>query len=350
MKRTTDPNTVEEQRGLGIHSESLVINSLDSTPCRAFDQDYVDKLKQSGVTAINVTAAWIEDDFEGALLGSIHNPGILGWYEVVDRYDDLVLVRTVDQLRKLKQENKIGLMLGFQNAKPVESKTSLHLFRELGIRIIQLAYMRRNLLGDGGGERLSCGLSKFGVEIVEEMNRRGIVVDLSHVSKATALDAIEVSKEPAIFSHSSAFSLCRNIRNVDDATIKALAEKGGVIGIAAMSMLLSERANDQGSTVQDYLNHIDYVADLVGTDHVGIGLSAAPDSLSKEVLQDVIAKEHRLFPEFGVAPSLNKRYCLRSITELTEITKGLVGRGYSDNEIKKIIGGNFLRVFSRVWK
>jgi len=335
MKDIINLSKEEEQRASNLHRRSVVINSLESTHDHDFTPDYVNKLNQAGITAANVTVSG-RDVFQG----------LLNWYNVIEKFNSISLVKTSDHIRKLKDEGKFGIILGLQNARPIEYNISiLRILYELGIRIIQLTYQTRNLLGDGCGERTDCGLSKFGVEAVEEMNRYGILIDLSHVGKRSSMDALEISKKPVIFSHSCVRSLQNHIRNVDDEQIKALAENGGTIGLAGVSAFIRERGAQEGTTIEDYLNHVDYIVDLVGADHVGIGLDATPES---RTLEDAVRFD-RAWPELGMPPLMETRYCIKSILQVVDITKGLVARGYSDNEIEKILGGNFLRIFNEVW-
>jgi membrane dipeptidase len=345
MKKKSSLTKDEEQEAIDLHRKAIVINGLESTRDPDFTPEYFDVLKRGGITAMNATSAWVDDDFQGAVLGSALRNGILGWYDIVDRHTKFSLVRSVDQIKKIKIEGKVGLILGWQNAKPIGDKIPLlRIAYELGIRIIQLTYQRRNLVGDGCGERTDCGLSRFGVDVVKEMNRLGIVIDLSHVGKRTSLDAIEISEDPVIFSHSSARALCSHFRNVDDEQIKAVAEKGGVVGVTGMSTFLRENGMEKGTTVEDLLDHIDYVINIVGADHVGFGLDMDYVLNTAEV-----AKLSEMFPEFDIPPVRKNRYCMENAAQTVDITKGLFVRGYSHQEIKNILGGNFLRVFSRVW-
>lgn len=204
-------------------------------------------------------------------------------------------------------------------------------------------------MGDGLGEKTNCGLSKLGVQVVEELNRLGILIDLSHSGVATTMEAMQISKDPVIFSHANARSLCDNIRNLTDEQMKALSENGGTIGILALSPFLSNRAAQTGSTMEDYLNQIDYVRDLVGVDHVSIGLDLGEASKPEDFLRLRLR-----YPEFPLLDEFKRKgiYApkeLENATTLSAITKGLVTRGYSDEEIQRVLGKNALRVFRDVW-
>jgi membrane dipeptidase len=227
----------------------------------------------------------------------------------------------------------------------------LKIFYQLGLRICGLAYTRRNAFADGCGEKTDCGLSRIGELAVEEMNKLGVLIDLSHCGYTASMQAIDLSKDPVSFTHSCARGVYDHIRNLTDEQIKACAEKGGVIGVNAFSNYLHPKGLAEGATVAHSLNHIDYIVNLVGVDHVGIGTDTTESRTVDEALELA-----RAYPELGEPPksvtleSIRKRYALKSIMEIRNYTRGLVARGYSDQEILKILGGNFLRLFKKVWK
>jgi microsomal dipeptidase-like Zn-dependent dipeptidase len=227
----------------------------------------------------------------------------------------------------------------------------LEVYHALGIRFMQLTYQRRNLVGDGCGERTNAGLSKFGVEVVKELNRLGIVIDLSHVGVRTTLETIELSAHPVAVTHSGVRALCDTVRNKTDEELKALAARGGVIGIPPKSGFLTENGLREGTTIDDYIKHIDYVADLVGIDHVGIGTDVGDER--KYTVERMSAFNQR-YPEVAIIDGdlrteVMHTAGLQSPGTLYNITAGLVRRGYSDADIRKVLGENFARVFREVW-
>jgi membrane dipeptidase len=266
---------------------------------------------------------------------------ILDMQDLINEESEKVLLaKTAEDVAIAKREEKVAIFLGFQNIPPLENDLrTLKLYHHLGVRIIQLSYHFRNAAADGGAEPLGSGLSLFGILLVEEMNRLGMVVDLAHVGKQSVLDAIEVSKDPVIASHSNPRALVDAYQNKTDEEIKALAEKGGVIGITAFPRLVSLEPDK--CTLDDLLNFIDYVVRLVGVSYVGIGLDFAEGWAEfPPYRRNLIKIDKRIYawPK-GI----------ETITEFPNITRGLVERGYSDNEIQKILGGNFLRVFKKVF-
>jgi membrane dipeptidase len=214
---------------------------------------------------------------------------------------------------------------------------------KLGLRSLQLTYMERNLLGDGCLEPENRGLTNFGMQIVRECNRLGILVDCSHVGHQTTLDAIRESKKPIVISHTAVRAIVDNPRCVTDQQMKAVAEKGGTIGITTFSPFIRR---DQMPTLDDYLDHFDYAIKLIGEDHV----TFATDWF------DGKTKTNWATPWFYPEVTQGKKYGGLGLTgfskraELTNVIEGFRKRGYSDQRISKLLGGNFIRVLQEVWK
>jgi membrane dipeptidase len=202
------------------------------------------------------------------------------------------------------------------------------------------AYNLNNLAG-GGCHDGNAGLTSFGRDVIKEMNRVGMVVDCSHTAYRTTMEAMQVSDAPVIFSHSCAKALRNHGRNIVDEQIKACAKTGGVVGITGVSLFLGE--NDTSS--ETFVNHIAHAADLVGPEHVGISLDYAFDAENVDGLLDANkaywpeSEDYGRWPTSYVPPK-----------QLMEITETMVKRGFRDREILGVLGGNFLRVASEVWK
>ena len=203
-----------------LYDESLVIDGLNVSN---WDSPAVyESLSLGGVTAINATIATWEGFAE-----TLDN--ISAWsLRFKERSDSITLVETVDDILEAKRNGRTGIILGWQNATPIENDLDrLGLFHRLGVRIVQVTYHERNLLGNGCYERRDDGLSHFGADTVAEMNRLGILVDLSHVGEKTTLDAIETSRKPVAFTHANARSYHEVVRNKTDEALRALADRGG---------------------------------------------------------------------------------------------------------------------------
>jgi membrane dipeptidase len=240
--------------------------------------------------------------------------------EIEQNHDKIAIVKTHDEILKNNDKGKISVILSNEGADTYRGNLGvLRMMYRLGIRLIGLVWQSRTLLADSHSDRTNGGLSNLGVSFIEEMNKLGMIVDVAHLNDPGFWDVLEASKDTVIDSHACCRELCNKTRNLTDEMIKALAEQDGVIGITFVRGFLCEDANKAG--VNAVVDHIEHVVNLVGVNHVGIG----PD-----------------FEGGGLA--------LEDATKMPEITIELVKRGYSDGDVKKILGGNFLRVFKNVWK
>lgn len=352
-----DLSKEEERRSFDLHEKAIVVNALSTfygiadvtniNPLRV--SRYHEIMRRGGVTGVNFTIA-MDHSFSEACRNIS---------AVVDSMEHavsgkMVQVKSAEEIREVKKNDMCGLMFGFQNTLPIEYNLGfLKTFHTLGIRIVQLTYQKRNLVGDGCGEEGNGGLSEFGVKVVEEMNRLKMLVDLSHCGYRTTMEAIELSKAPVAFTHTNARALNDCIRCKSDEQIHALAEKGGVMGITVLSKFIKPEGKIKGSSLEDFLDHIDYVVNLVGVNHVGLGLDIF-ELRSKEDLEETLAGRLYLkYPEMRIGAELDtyeKYFCegLKCMSESLNVTRGLVSRGYSDEEIAKILGGNFLGLFEGV--
>ena len=204
----TTGRKVEERdakaRAQSLHKESVFINALDSTWFPGFSDTYVANLHASGITASNVTVNYVPWSDSAEAMRSFH----AFWALARRLSNDVMIATTVDDILRAKAQGKMALILGFQSPKPIDDYLGLlEMFYQLGLRISGLSYQRRSYLANGCGEDRDDGLSKLGREVVREMNRLGIVIDLSHLGDTSAAEAIEVSAHPVIFSHSNARSV-----------------------------------------------------------------------------------------------------------------------------------------------
>lgn len=290
-------------------------------------------MKEGGVTAAVVTAA---ADLPGSesLRSVLQNVDAMN-LELDESGGEVVVATSAKEIVEAKRNGKVAFVLGIEGGRPLEGDLALlRTFHRLGIRSVEFTWNYRNMLGEGVGETRGMGLSDFGARVVEEMNRLGMVIDLSHTSKPTFTQALECSKDPVIASHSNAMALCNHRRNLDDDQIHAIAEKNGVIGINFWPDFVASNP-----TIEDLLNHIDYISKLVGVDHVGLGPDYV-ESAEEKSYMDFLA-ESRI-------PSQPFPSGVEDITKLKNMTHGLISRGYSDAEIKKVLGENLLRVFRDV--
>lgn len=316
-------------------------------------ESFIKAIKKSGITVGSVTQGGVFGDpyftYEGAIAD------ISGWVRRFDRLEEVyVKVNRAENIRTAQKEGKVGIILNFQNSTPIGNDLAkLDFFYDLGIRIIQLTYNVRNSVGDGCTERTDCGLSRFGVDLVARMNMLGIIVDLSHCGHKTTMDAIEISKKPVAFTHTNCRSLHDHPRNKTDEQIRALAGKEGYLGITCHPMFLGGKSK---SILNNLLDHIDYAVNLIGVNQIGIGsdfsgLRHYPDAIMvKAISEDLPAQGWR--DEDGVKTWKGFKAGLERLEhwnmEYASIIRGLISRGYSDNEVEKIVGGNFLSFFEKV--
>jgi membrane dipeptidase len=303
-----------------------------------FSFDY-ELVRQSGFTCGFEAVPTLSEDFDESMEW-------LGKYQsIVAAQPGLVSATRAEDIREAKQEGKQAIMYQLEPQTIGRKLDRIDIAYGLGIRMMLLTFNSRNYLGDGCTERTDTGLSYLGIEVVERLNDIGILVDLSHCGIQTSLDAIKFSKDPVLFNHTGARALNpRSPRLKTDEQLRAIAEKGGLVGISAIPNQLSSEP-EQG--IEDVLNHMDHVAKLVGIDHVAIGLD--------NVFGDQVA-HHR---EWAASKSVDFRksamnlvadfmYGIESPLEWRNIVRGLVSRGYTDEEIEKIIGGNALRIIEEV--
>ncbi|HYO90905.1 MAG TPA: membrane dipeptidase [Pyrinomonadaceae bacterium] len=265
---------------------------------------------------------------------------------VADRGDICLRIDSATDLERVKSSGKFGVLIGVQNADHFQTLDDVDYFHGLGLRVAQLTYNTRNLIGNGATERRDDGLSDYGVAVIERMNRTGIAVDVSHCGDRTTLDAFEASKKPVLITHSNCRALVPgHPRLKTDEAIKKMAATGGVMGITGLRMFTRER---EPTSLGDVLDHFGHVVKLAGIEHVGIGSDSdlyGYDALPPEVLA-------RMRAGYKGSYGLREKIDIEGLNHpkrVYDLTEGLISRGYSDRNIKLILGGNFKRALSRVW-
>jgi membrane dipeptidase len=250
-------------------------------------------------------------------------------------------IERADDILRAKQEGKIGFLPTVEHLAIGGVLERLDVLYGMGVRLGGITYSRRNAIGDGQNERTDAGLSSFGVAVVRRMNDLGMVIDVSHAGFATAMDAIEHSRAPVVFSHNAAYTLRPTARTRKDEELVACAQKGGLIGITAVPNSLSD---DPEQDIACVLDHYDYMVRLVGVDHVAIGTDTLiGDHVGYHI--KMMARGPAAAPTRRPAKYLNG---LESPADGTNIIRGLIARGHSDVDIAKIAGGNALRLFREV--
>lgn len=270
-----------------------------------------------------------------------------GYNSLIARHDDwFERVDTPARLDAIKASGKVGILLGIQNSEHFRKVDDVDYFCGLGQRVSQLTYNARTLIGNGSTERRDDGLSDFGVSIVERMNKVGMAVDVSHCGDKTTLDAFEVSKKPVLITHSNCRALNPNHpRCKTDEAIKAMAAKGGVMGITEVRMFVSAK---EPTGIDAMMDHYDYVAKLVGVEHIGVGSDI--DLVGYDAMPADENKQLRAAYKgsYGFRDKIDidgYTFAKRPF----DLAEALIRRNYSDANIEAILGGNFQRVLKEIW-
>jgi membrane dipeptidase len=312
----------------------------------------VENAMRSGITAVNATISEITTG-ERAFELTIKN--IAAWDHEFERHPNVFMqVRRLDDIRAAKRGRQVGIMLGFQDTVPYAEKIDrVEMFHRLGVRIVQLTYNGSNLVGDGCLVPQDAGLKPYGRDVVAELNELGALVDVSHVGWQTTREAIAASRAPIAATHSGAAAVNNVPRNKPDDILRALANRGGVIGVFMMPFL---RASGQPAA-DDFLRHVAHCLNVCGEDHVGIGsdLSITPLDLTPE-FRKIHADFVKVRRERGVsAPGEDENVFnyvpdFNSPRRIELVADRLAAAGHSSARIEKIIGGNWMRLLGDVWK
>ena len=324
-----------------LHNQAIVIDGLQT--CQ-WSRSIFEDMRAGGLTAVNVSSVIWENFREG--IGYVSD-----WNRLLRENEDLIRpVRTVADIHAAKAEKRTGIIIGWQNTSPLEDKLDyVEIFKDLGVGIMQLTYNTQNYSGAGYLEENDSGLTGFGREVLAEMNRVGVLCDLSHVGDKTTADVIARSKAPVCISHVLPRALRDVKRNKPDELFTACAEKGGIIGISLFAPGLAA-GND--ATVEDYLDAMAYVIDLVGEDHVGIGTDFSQERPRPGPWQLWANRDKgtaRTLTEFATV-KISKPKGIERIGEVPNITARMLARGWSETLILKLLGQNWLRVLDAAWR
>ncbi|QFF97631.1 hypothetical protein PB01_01740 [Psychrobacillus glaciei] len=370
----------QEERAKNLHNASIIIDLLFQGPlsplaisdeisevlkekCEPFQDD---PMAYSGMprkiiakmSANNEIPAFEEEWYQSGITAanrqislSDRESIISSMAEVQMQFDKLpwlTKVLTTDDIKRAKENNvKAGIVTAQETEGLGTNLELLDAMHDFGLRVLQLTYNTQNYIGAGCAERSNAGLTNFGVKFVARLNELGIVVDTGHCGKQTTLDACKYSTKPVIASHTGVENIFNHMRCKSDEEIIEIAKTGGVIGVFAMPWFVHDDPN--ATTINHVLDHIDYIVNLVGVDHVGIGT----DWPMSDVTWSLVYFKEKIAPLLGFkkgdGPSTETVTGLEKYSYFINFTRGLVGRGYTDEDIQKIIGGNWLRVFEEVW-
>ena len=322
------------------YGDQIVIDGLIIS--HGWNEDSFEALSKSGYTGFNTSLD--SRDLTSALESMVQ------WKSrIEDHPNRLMGALSAEDFSTAKKENKVAVMFGFQNATMIEkSIDNLDVLYAEGTRWIQLTYNERNLLGDGCTERTNAGLSDFGIEAVQRMNELGIIVDLSHCGRQTTLDGIEFSKVGVSMNHTMCEALYKeHPRAKTDQQIRAMAEKGGIMGIICLGYMIGPDPGGQ-TTLETYIDHIDHAVNVAGIDHVGLAADFAIEGLEA----NGATRENWFIPRLSrFKPSYQVRWPpwipeLDRVERYQDVAIAMEKRGYKYEEIAKILGKNWLRYFN----
>lgn len=328
------------ERARKLYRASLVWDmTLPYGAIHAVDGVTLERFRQAGFGLLSLTIG--NDRVFGRPELALSN--LAKVYAVVAKNPDKYrLVYGTDDIDAARAAGQLGITFNFQGSNVLGNDTgSIAVFYQLGVRHMLFAYNQRSLAGDGCGESTDAGLSRYGRAVIREMNRVGMIVDGSHCGHRTSMEAMELSTAPCIFSHCNAWSVYPHYRNIKDDQIRKCAETGGVIGVNG----LGEFLDDMEATSESMFRHLDHIVNLVGPQHAGIGLDYVKDVAG---FWKSVEDTPDIWPDNQGKPNRHTKFAQpEQIEELVEL---MCRRGYADEDIRGILGGNFYRVCKQVWK
>ena len=325
------------ERAAALYDEALVWDmTLPWVEGYADEDVTLPRFRAAGIDAVSLTV----NDFPGSIDGTVRHIAKVKAH-LAARSDQMVLIHGADDIVAAKREGRLALTLNLQETNPLERCLEMvRVYYDLGVRHMLLAYNQKNFVGDGCAEPTDAGLSRFGARAVAEMNRVGMLVDGTHSGRRTTMEAMEVATKPFIFSHCCAAGVVEHYRNITDEQIKACAATGGVIGINGVGRFL----DDKDATTESMFRQLDYVATLVGPAHVGIGLDYVKDAPR---FWDSARAAPEAWPRVGDKPHEDHENAQPE--QLLELTHLMLERGYAEEDVRGILGQNFLRIARAVW-
>jgi membrane dipeptidase len=323
-----------------FHDEIFVFDALSIA--YVLEDKYAERTLAGGVNATNVTFA-LEESWDVVMRNMEGN------LSAIEKSPYLKLCLTADDMLKAKEEGKLGVVVGTQGASMLDDQLwRLELLTRMGLRIFGLAYTTANAFGDGCGEKRDAGLTYLGEDLIALADALPLMIDLSHCGDRTRAEATAMARAP-VCTHSNADGLRSNGRNTEDATVRAMAAKGGMIGVCGLPQSLA----DGTPTLDDFLDHVDHFVRLVGAEQVGIGVDYVEkyqEQASVVAPPSVVTWRTRRPDIFGPLSSFGRQSYpvgIETVAKLPNLTQGLLDRGYDREATAAIMGGNWLRTFRR---
>ena len=323
-----------------MHNDLIVIDGLQYSN---WNRSIFQQLKEGGVTMVHVTVVYHEQIRETLLrMGD--------WNRHFEHNHDLIMsVKSAADILLAKKLGKVGVMFGAQNCSPIEDDISMvEIMRELNLMIMQLTYNNQSLLACGCYEAEDSGVTRFGKQVIKEMNRVGMLVDMSHSGERSTLEAIDISERPIVISHANPNSFHEAKRNKSDTVLKALGESGGLLGFSLYPFHLK---NGPDCTLDDFCNMVADTADLMGIDNIGIGTDLCQDQ-PLSVLEWMRNGRWSKEMDYGEGSKANADWprplsWFRDSRDFPNITQGLQDRGFKAEDIAKVMGLNWLNLLDK---
>lgn len=330
---------------LDAHSDMLnyVLPKRRAGKKKVIINDWLDSMQIGGIST-RIVAIYNDRQYlpELALRRGLDQVAML-YQELEESPQRIMLCTNTNHIRKAKKTGKIGFILGMEGVEPLGQDIQLlRIFHALGLRIVGLTHANINYAGIGAPliaqkSRLKGGLTEFGLSIIGEAKKLGLVIDVSHINEDGFWDTIESTENPVIASHSNCRALCNHPRCLTDKQIKAISDKEGVIGLTPIKVFVDK--DGKKANIDRFFDHIDHAVEVGGIRSVGIGLDFC-DYLIKFLSED---EKHRL-PDVSAVDGIS------SDLDVPKIAEGLIERGYNSQQVELILGENFMRVFEHIWK
>ena len=319
-----------------LHDQLFIVDGLIISN---FSRAVFEDMRKGGLTAANCTCCVWEN-----FVGTMQN--IARWNRYFEDCKDLIVpARSVSDIRNAKAAGRTAIILGFQNVSAFEDQIGyIKHFKDCGVGVAQMAYNTQNLIATGCYESVDRGLSDFGHEVVAEMNRVGIMCDLSHVASKSSDDVIRASKKPVCYSHTCPSALKKHPRNKSDEEIRFIVERGGFVGVTMFPPFLA-KGND--ATVDDYVSTIDYVINIAGEDAVGVGTDFTQDQ--DQAFFEWLCHDKGYTRKLVHFEPIRNPDGIRRIGDFPNLTATMERAGWSSARIAKVMGENWLRVLGEVW-
>jgi len=316
---------------------------IDGLQYNNWSEDIFRQMNEGGVSAVHVTICYHEDFQE-----MVEN--VIAWNRLFEEYSDLIFQgRSSDDVLKGADEGRTAIIFGFQNCSPIEDNIGLvEICHQLGVRFMQLSYNNQSLLATGCYEEDDPGITRMGRQVISEMNRVGLVVDMSHSAARSTLDAIEISSRPIAITHANPLFWCDALRNKSDDVLKALAESGGILGF---SMYPHHLKNKSACLLEEFCEMIARTAEMIGVERIGMGSDLCQNQPDRVVewMRNGTWSTDRDFGE-GSANSAGfpeQPEWFRDNRDFINIFSCLRRKGFSENEVKRIAGLNWLEFFEK---